>query len=175
MRCIQDTTSGLTVLTWPGVAPDDTLEGVQALLSLRLHIAAGSHRGCCGAAIELVAADPADPTLPAAARRAIHDLAPGRAVADRSLPELADGWIAVPGLDIRIDSVADLGGPAIAITFDDAVALLHADPGREATAFTTAIVRGMPGERPPGWSIRHSSETTVPLGCAGGHQGRCAA
>lgn len=175
MRCIQDTTPGLTVLTWPGVAPDDTLKGLGTVLSLRLHIATGSYRGCCASAIELIAADPADPTLPAATRNAVHGLTPGHAVADHSLPELTDGWIVVPGVDIRIDSTADLCGPAIALTFDDAVALLQADPDHRATTFTTAVVRGTPDEIPPGSSIRNAAGPTVPLVCAVEHQSGCAA
>ncbi|MGV0815913.1 hypothetical protein ABQF34_28515 [Mycolicibacterium boenickei] len=96
-------------------------------------------------------------------------------MADRGLPGLTGGWISVPGIDIRIESTADLGAPVIAITFDDAVALLNADPDHGAKTFTTAVVRGAPGEVPPGSAIRRTAGATVPLGCTVEHLRGCAA
>lgn len=174
MRCIQHTIDGVTAFTRPGIAPDDALEPLENILGLRLHIAAGISRACCGAAVELVAIDPADPTLPGSVRASLQGLAPGHSVVDAALPELANGWIAMPGVDIRIDTIGQLGGPAIAITFDDAVAVLRADGGRRLVSHTTAVVSGV-HRSPSGWRAVHSTAGTVPLLRHSEHQAACAA
>jgi hypothetical protein len=162
MRCIQDTMARLSVLEWPGAAPDHAFDLLGSVLSRRLHISAGNRRSCCGAAVDLVAADPADPTLPDPVRTALRTLTPGRAVGSTEFPELASGWIAMPGVDIRIETHADLGGPVIAITFDDAVALLSAPGAEHLIVRTTAVVAGTP-DSPAGWDVVRTDVTTVPL------------
>jgi hypothetical protein len=175
MRCIQDTIARLSVLEWPGAAPDHAFDLLESVLSRRLHIAAGNRRSCCGTAVDLVAADPADPTLPDPVRTALRTLTPGRAVGSTGFPELASGWIAMPGVDIRIGTHADLGGPVIAITFDDAVALLSAPGAEHLIVRTTAVVAGTP-DSPPGWDVVRTDVTTVPLARESDcHHGGCAA
>jgi hypothetical protein len=68
----------------------------------------------------------------------------------------------MPGVDIRIGTHADLGGPVIAITFDDAVALLSAPGAEHLIVRTTAVVAGTP-DSPPGWEVVRTDVTTVPL------------
>ena len=163
MHCIQDTITGLTILTWPDTAPDEAMTRVGPILSVRLHIAAGGTRQCCGAAIDLVAVNPDDPTLPHRTRTALHTLRPGLAVADSSLPELAGGWVALPGVDVRIGAATDLGGSAIALAFDDAAALLRADTDHRLDVRTTAIVACTPDPVPEGWHPEHIHGDVVPL------------
>jgi hypothetical protein len=171
MRCIQDTTRracGFSAFEWDGPAPDAAFAALGAVLSRRLHITAGQGRSCCGAMIDLVAVEPGDPTLPPATRSALRELAPGRAIAARTLAELAGGWIAMPGVDIRVGGTAELGGPAVAITFDDAVALLQADGGHRLLARTVAVVETAPRPIPRGWRTVLGEVPEVPL--LPGHQ-----
>ncbi len=174
MHCIQDTVSRFAALQWPGAAPDHAFDLLGPVLSRRLHIAAGSPRSCCGATLDLVAADPADPALSEAERTSLRALTPGRAVASTDLPELSGGWIAVPGIDIRIVGLADLGGPVIAITFADAVAMLSGPDARHLTVRTTAVVAEAAAA--PGWNVVRTGATTVPLACdTDAHLAGCAA
>ncbi|MDT5151831.1 MAG: hypothetical protein QOI01_3564 [Mycobacterium sp.] len=175
MRCIQDTVSRVSVLEMPGAAPDHAFDLLESVLSRRLHIAAGNRYSCCGAKIDLIAVDPADPTVPGPVRTALRTLTPGRAVASSDHPELASGWIAMPGVDIRVDTHADLGGPVIAITFDDALALLSAPGAQDLIVHTTVVVAGAL-EPPPGWDVVRTELATVPLTFANdGHLAGCAA
>jgi hypothetical protein len=166
------------VFEWDGPAPDAAFAALGPLVSRRLHIAAG--RSCCGTAIDLVAVDPADSALPPATRQVLRDLAPGRVIAASTFSELAGGWIAVPGVNIAIAGTAALGGPVIAITFDDAVALLRADGGHRLLVRTTAVVVGhTPQPAPPGWRVMLRDVPEVPLllghATARGHLPGCAA
>ena len=175
MSCIQDTIARFAILEWQGAAPDYAFELLESVLSRRLHIEVGNRRSCCGAAVDLVAADPADPTLPGPVRTALRTLTPGCAVASTDFPELASGWIAMPGVDICVETQADLGGPVIVITFDDAVALLTAPGAQHLIVRTTAVVAGTP-DPPPGWEVVRSDVTNVPLALENdGHLAGCAA
>jgi hypothetical protein len=174
MRCIQDTTRracGFSAFEWDGPAPDAAFAAFGPVLGRRLHIAAGQGRSCCGAAIDLVAVEPGDLALPPAARAALRALAPGHAIAASTLPELAGGWIAMPGVDIRVGGTAELGGAAVAITFDDAVALLQAEGGHRLLVRTIAVVEHTPASPPPGWStvLRNVAEVGLLPGAAATH------
>src|SRR5258708_39439057 len=116
MGCIQDTTGRLSAVEWAGAAPGRAFALLGPVLSCRLHIAAGHGHSCCNAAIGLVAADPADPTLPADTRAPLRQLAPGQAVASNSLAELAGGWTALPGGSHRVGPTPRPGRPVLAIT-----------------------------------------------------------
>jgi hypothetical protein len=159
MRCIQDTTqvAGVfTALEWDGLAPDAAFAGLPPVLAHRLHIAVGEeHHRCCGAAgIELVAVQADDPALPEQTRRSLRDLAPGHAIAATALAELAGGWIAMPGVNLRIATTADLGDDhAVAISLADAVALLRAPGGDRLLVRTAVICNGTPDAIPPGWHV----------------------
>lgn len=175
MHCIQDTMTRFSVFQWSGIAPDHAFDLLESVLSRRVHIAAGNRRSCCGATIELVAADPADPTLPDSVGTALRALTPGRAIGSTDFPELASGWIAMPGVDIRIETHADLGGPVIAITFDDAVALISAPGAEHLSIRTTAVVAGTQQE-PPGWEVVRTDVAAVPLAWESyRHDAECAA
>jgi hypothetical protein len=179
MGCIQDTTGRLSAVEWAGAAPDAAFALLGPVLSRRLHIAAGHGRSCCNAAIGLVAADPADPTLPADTRAALGRLAPGQAVASTSLAELAGGWIAWPGVNIGVCAAGDLGGQVIAITFADAVAMLRSDGEHRLVVRTTAVVARTPRPVPPGWRVVLADVADVPLAhdqrAVAGHRMGCAA
>lgn len=159
MQCIQDTTqlTGVfTALEWDGLAPDSAFAGLPPVLAHRLRIAVGeNHRKCCGASgIELLALEPDDPTLPERARRSLQDLVPGHAIASIALAELAGGWIAMPGVDLRIATTADLGDDhTVAISLADAVALLRAPGGDHLLVQTIVICEGTPDTVPPGWQV----------------------
>ena len=124
--------------------------------------------------MDLVAADPADPALPENTRTALRALTPGQAIASTDLPELAGGWIAVPDMDIRIVGLADLGGPAVAITWADALAILSGPDARQLTVRTTAVVAEAVAA--PGWTIFRTGASTVPLAYnTDAHHAGCAA
>ena len=163
MQCIQDTSQlegVFTSLEWDGLAPDSSFAGLPRVLGHRPRIAVGEeHRHCCGASgIELVAVQPDDPALPEQARRSLRDLAPGHAIAAIALSELAGGWIAMPGVNLRIVTTADLGDDrTVAISLADAVALLQAPGGDRLLVRTTVICEGMPDAVPPGWQVMAGS------------------
>jgi hypothetical protein len=149
-------TGVFTALEWDGLAPDAAFAGLPPVLAHRLYIAVGEeHSRCCGAAaVELVAVQPGDPALPERARRSLRDLAPGHAIASTDLAELAGGWIAMPGVNLRIATTADVGGDhTVAISFADAVALLRAPGGDRLLVRTTVICEGLPDAVPPGWQV----------------------
>ncbi|MEZ0339652.1 hypothetical protein ACAG25_06670 [Mycobacterium sp. pV006] len=176
MRCIQDTTGGLTVMEWAGPAPDEAFTDLARVVSRRLHIAAGDGRPCCASELELVAVAAGDGTLPGGTRAALEPLAPGRAVASTELEAVLGGWIAMPGLDIRVVATADLGGPAIAISYDDAAAMLAADRDGRLVVRTVAVTTGPP--RPAqGWRVLGSGFGQVAASSAliEGHRAGCAA
>ncbi|MCV7366820.1 hypothetical protein [Mycolicibacterium duvalii] len=177
MRCIQDTTSRLVVVEWPGVAPDEAFDDLGDVLSRRLHIAAGQGRRCCASETELVAVAADDTTLPPATQAALQVSGPGRAVASTALAEVHGGWIAVPGLDIRVVAQTDLGGPAIAISYDDAATILAGDRDGRLLVRTVAVVAATaPGAR-GGWRVVGSGLGEVPVSTAlvRGHRAGCAA
>jgi hypothetical protein len=163
MRCIQDTTQlarVFTALEWDGLAPDSAFAGLPPVLAHRLHIAVGEeHHRCCGASgIELVAVQPGDLTLPERTRRSLRDLASGHAIASTDLAELTGGWIAMPGVNLRIATTADLGDDhTVAISLADAVALLRAPGSDRLLVRTTVICEGMPDAVPPGWQVMAGS------------------
>jgi hypothetical protein len=145
-----------TALERDGLAPDSAFADLSPVLGHRLHIAVGEeHDRCCGASgIELVAVQPDDPALPERTRRSLRDLAPGHAIASTDLAELAGGWIAMPGVNLRIATTADLGDDrTVAISFADAVALLRAPGGDRLLVRTTVICEGVPDAVPPGWQV----------------------
>lgn len=146
-------TGAYTALEWDGLAPDTALAGLPPVLGRRLHIAAGERRSCCGAALTLVAVELNDPALPASVRSSLGELGPGCAVAGTELAELAGGWIAMPGVDIRIGGCADLGAAVVAITLSDAVALLTADGGHRLLVRTTVVLDRRPLAVPAGWRL----------------------
>lgn len=153
-------TGVFTAFEWDGLAPDFAFAGLPPVLGHRLHIAVGEeHRRCCGAAgIELVAVQPGDLTLPERTRRSLRDLAPGHAIASTDLAELTGGWIAMPGVNLRIATTADLGDDhTVAISFADAVALLRAPGGDRLLVRTTVICEEMPDAVPPGWHVAAGS------------------
>ncbi|MEU0970990.1 hypothetical protein ABZ357_38375 [Streptomyces sp. NPDC005917] len=152
-----------TALTWDGVAPDAALGALPPRCGLRLHIAAGQQQPCCGAAVDLVAVEPGECALPFAVRSAVRHLAPGHAIAASGLDELADGWIAMPGVDIRIAGHADLGDSVIAITLADAAALLQAKGGRQLHVRTVVVLDGTPAPVPAGWHVVAEQVASVPL------------
>lgn len=164
MSCTQDTIPRFSVLEWPGAASDAAFDLLKSVVGRQLHIAAGGSRSCCGVPFDLVAAEATDPSLPESARVVIGRLAPGHAVAALELSELTPGWIAMPGVDIRINAQADLGGAAVAITFDDALALLAAPGAVHLDVRTTATVSGTQETPPPGWRMVNAGVATVPLG-----------
>ncbi|MGE2834528.1 hypothetical protein [Mycobacterium sp. SMC-4] len=167
--------AGLAVVERPGVAPDEAFDHLDGVLSRRLHIAVGDDRSCCTAQIELVAVHGTDRTLPSATRDALAALAPGSAVASTHVPAVAGGWIAVPGLNIRVAAVADLGGPVIAISYDDAAAMLAADRDGRLVVRTVAVVLGLPDRGLPGWHVVATGADTVALPAGPGHRAGCAA
>jgi hypothetical protein len=149
-------TGVFTALEWDGLAPDSAFAGLPPVLGHRLHIAVGEeHRSCCGASgIELVAVQPDDLTLPKQVRHSLRDLAPGHAIAAIALAELTGGWIAMPGVNLRIATTADLGDDhTVAISLADAVALLRAPGGDRLLVRTTVICEGTPDAVPPGWQM----------------------
>lgn len=176
MGCIQNTmrpVRAFSALTWDGLAPDAAFTGLPPVLGRRLHIAAGERRACCGAALSLVAIEPGDPALPA--QISLADLASGQAVADKDLGELVGGWVAMPGVSVRITGSADLGAALVAITLADAAALLSADGGQRIPVTTTVIVDGRVTKMPAGWRTVADGATSVPLRTEAVDQHRCAA
>ncbi|MCV7344760.1 hypothetical protein [Mycolicibacterium rhodesiae] len=159
------------------MAPDHAFDHLDRVLSRRLHIATGSSRPCCGAQTELVALHPDDHTLPAATRAALAVLAPGSAVASTDLAEVAGGWIAAPGVNIRVRAVADLGGSVIAISYDDAAALLAADRDGRLVVRTVAVLARPQEHTPPGWRVVavDAESAALPTSTATGHRAGCAA
>lgn len=158
------------------MASDEDFDHLDGVLSRRLHIAADSGRRCCATGIELVSLAAGDVTVPVAARDSLAVLAPGSAVASTDVAELVDGWIATPGVNIRVASAADLGGPAIAISYDDAVAMLAADSEGRFVARTVAVTAGE--QRPSGgWRVVGSGHGEVAVAAAreGGHRAGCGA
>jgi len=159
MGCIQDTRSAVGVLTaleWAGLAPDSAFAGLPPVLARRLQVAVGDdHRRCCGVSgIELVALQPEDRALSERTRRSLRNLAPGHAIAASALGELAGGCIAVPGVNLRIVTTADLGDDRIvAISFEDALALLRAPGGDRLLVRTVVICEELPDAVPPGWQV----------------------
>jgi hypothetical protein len=178
MRCIQDTTSrtrGFTALQWEGIAPDRAFDGLGPVVGRRLHIAAGQRRSCCGAAIDLVAVEPGDPGLPVPARSAVRRVRPGHAIASATLAELGGGWIAVPGVNIRIGATGDLGGAVIAIAFADALAILRADEGQRLLVRTIVLIGQRFGTAPAGWQPIVAGAPEIPLAIGTDHLPDCAA
>lgn len=145
MGCIQDTIAPavlFTALGWDGLAPDTAFSALPPVLGRRLSVAAGhAHEHCGGSELLLVASEPSDPSLPDGVRGALGGLAPGRAVAAHGLPELADGWVAMPGLDIKVTGTADLGDePVVAVTLGDMLGLLTANGADRLLVRTVAVV-----------------------------------
>jgi hypothetical protein len=166
MRCIQDTTLAtwrFTALEWNGLASDSALEALPPVIGRRLRIAAGEQRRCCGASIDLVAVDPDDPALPVPIQLAVRDLAPGHAIAATDLAELAGGWIAAPGVDIRITGRADLGAGVVAITLADAAALLTSEGAHRLLVRTIAVLTRAPAAVPVGWRVVAEDAESLPL------------
>jgi hypothetical protein len=166
-------------MAWEGAAPDTALTEFDSVLGRRLHIAAGQRCSCSGSAIDLVAVDPLEPALPSAARSALRELAPGRAIAGSALTELVGGWIAMAGVNISVVAAADLGGSVIAISFDDAVAMLKADVGQRLLVRTTVVVQHTSQAAPLGWQLVLADVSEVPLSpwdvTRLGHRQGCAA
>jgi hypothetical protein len=166
MRCIQDTTLGtwrFTALEWDGLAPDPALEALPPVIGRRLRIAAGQQQSCCGASIDLVAVDPDDPALPLPVQLAVRELAPGSAIAATDLAELAGGWIAMPGVAIRIAGRADLGAGVIVITLADAAALLTSEGAHRLLVRTIAVLTRAPADVPAGWRVVAEDAESLPL------------
>lgn len=166
----------MTVLERHGVASDEDFDHLDGVLSRRLHIAAESGRRCCATGVELVGLAADDATVPAAARESLAALAPGWAVASTDVDELVDGWIATPGVNIRVASAVDLGGPAVAISYDDAAAILAADHDGRLVVRTVAVTAG---EQHPsgGWRVLGSGHGEVAVAAAPerGHRAGCGA
>lgn len=184
MRCIQDTTAQFTALTWDGLAPDAALAQLSGVVSCRLHIAVGdrNHRCCDPAAVALVALAPTDPALPDTVRPLVRELAPGTAIAATALRELVGGWVAMPGLDVRVTASADLGDDGVVlISLADAAAFLQAKSGERLLVQTVAVLAGNPADAPApipsGWKVIAGGAPSVPLRPAHAHRhgGRSAA
>ena len=93
MQCIHPTTQSgraFSALATDGLAPDDAVERLAEVVGYRLHISLGEVSCQCGdpSTLTLVALDPDDPSLPAAARSSLADLRPGTAIAAAELTEL---------------------------------------------------------------------------------------
>src|SRR3981189_3727707 len=135
MQCIHPTTQSgraFSALATDGLAPDDAVDRLAEVVGYRLHIALGEVSCQCGdpSTLTLVALAPDDPSLPAAARAARSGPHPGPAIAAAELTELGGGSVAVPGVDVRTASCANLGtSPVLAVTSDDAAAFLRAGGG----------------------------------------------
>ncbi|MEZ0356016.1 hypothetical protein [Mycobacterium sp. SA01] len=80
-------------------------------------------------------------------------------------------------MNIRVRAVADLGGPAIAISYDDAAALLAADRDSRFVVRTVAVLAGAQEHTPPGWRLVAVDAESVGLrtSSAAGHRAGCAA
>jgi hypothetical protein len=157
-----------SALATDGLACDDAVETLADVVGYRLHIALGEGSCQCGdpRALTLVAVAPDDPSLPAAARSSLADLRPGTAIAAAELTELVGGCVAVPGLDVRITSCADLGSSGvIAVTLADAAAFLQAGGGERLAVTTTVIRAGVHGPlaRPEGWCVVADGTNSVSL------------
>lgn len=176
MRCIQDTTraeAAFAVLERAGLAGDDEVAALPAVVAVRLRIAAGDcvSRCCDADSLALVAAMPADPSLPASVAAALEGLAPRSAIAATERDELVGGWIAMPGRDVRVTASADLGHDAVvAIHFADAAAFLMADHDGRLVVHTTVVLAADPegsDEKPDifsaGWHVVARRVPSVPL------------
>jgi hypothetical protein len=157
-----------TAWTRPGIATDADLAALTDRVSTRIRICAPtSHQSCCDTAgLEIFAVDPNDPTLPDDIRFALRQLAPGSAVADRSLHGLDGGWLAVPGVEVKVSTLADLGGGAtIAITFADVAELLLAPRRSGLAALTEVVTTERPGRTniPTGWFRARPTTGRIPL------------
>ncbi|MFD1531685.1 hypothetical protein [Pseudonocardia aurantiaca] len=175
MQCVQDTIERrpqFTALEWEGLAPDTAVAALPSLVACRLTIEVGdrAHRCCDPAAVALVSVARTDPSLPGRARAALRELVPGGAIAGSALGELVGGWIAMPGVDIRVTGSADLGdGGAVAITLADAAVLLQAAGGDRLLVRTIAVL-AEPSSRAEdavrasdGWRVVADGVASVPL------------
>jgi hypothetical protein len=171
MQNIHPTTQSgraFSALAADGLAPDDAVERLAEVVGYRLHISLGEASCQCGdpSALTLVGVAPDDPSLPAAARSALADLRPGTAIAAVELTELVGGCVAVPGLDVRITSCADLGSSGvIAVALADAAAFLQAGGGERLAVTTTVVLAGVHGPLTPpkGWCVVADGTSSVSL------------
>jgi hypothetical protein len=171
MQCIHPTTQSgraFSALATDGLAPDDAVERLAEVVGYRLHISLGEVSCQCGdpSTLTLVALAPDDPSLPAAARSSLADLRPGTAIAAAELTELVGGSVAVPGVDVRITSCADLGSSGVvAVTLDDAAAFLRAGGGERPAVTTTVVLAAVHGplDPPEGWRVVADGTSSVSL------------
>jgi hypothetical protein len=176
-----------TVLERAGLAGDEEVAALPAVVALRLRIAAGDGGSrCCHAdSLALVAVMPTDPSLPATVAAALEGLASGGAIAATARDELVGGWIAMPGRDVAVTASADLGHDAVvAINFADAAAFVLADHDGRLVVHTTVVLAANPerfGEEPDlpsaGWHVVARRVPSVPLLATAphAHEGSCAA
>lgn len=160
-----------TVLACSGIASDDDLAAVSTPAAQAVRVAFSTAHPASGCAmhdhdeLEIVAVRADDPFLPPPVRAKVARLSPGHAIADRSHRILVGGTIAVPGVDIAIDEVADLGTSALLVTFDDALRLLLAD-GRPIRATTfparTILISDAPAPAATGtWRVADDRERVL--------------
>jgi hypothetical protein len=157
-----------SALATDGLACDDAVETLADVVGYRLHIALGGGFCQCGdpSALTLVALASDDPSLPAAARTSLASLRPGTAIAAAELTELVGGRVAVPGVDVRITSCAELGSSGIiAVTLADAVAFLQAGGGERLAVTTTVVLADVHGplQPPEGWCVVADGMSSVSL------------
>jgi hypothetical protein len=165
-----------TALEMDGLASDTAIADVAPIVGYRVQIAVGDsrHQCCDPAAVALVAIAPTDPSLPGAARSALRELAPGTAITAAALSELVGGWVAMPGLNLRVTASADLGDDGVVVIgLPDAAAFLQADNGDRLLVRTTAVLARPPdvgeGHRgdlsaiPPEWQVVADGVPSIPL------------
>ena len=116
----------------------------------------------------MVAVDPLDAALTAAAGSALSGLASGIGVADRDWSSLVGGTIALTGRDVAIVRTADLGGEVgpgpLVLTLADFAASLAAAPNHTLPNLRTlAVVQGVPNTVPAGWRALLTETDGVPL------------
>jgi hypothetical protein len=93
-------------------------------------------------------------------------LRPGTAIAAAELTELVGGSVAVPGVDVRITSCAELGSSGVvAVTLDDAAAFLRAGGGERLAVTTTVVLAAVHGplDPPEGWRVVADGTSSVSL------------
>lgn len=155
----------LTVLICDGLATDADIAVATSNAPYAIRIAfatAGTDSACTVGDhddLVIVAASAADPFLTPIVHNALAELRPGHAITDVSHRELVGGTIAVPGVDIAIDTSLDLGAHALLVTLDDALRLLtsghNATDQKDLVARTIFITSSPRQTVPDGWTVSH--------------------
>jgi len=122
-----------------------------------------------GHSLQLVALDPADVAAPRCQRDAVAAVGPGVAVGDLRWPQLLGGTVALTGIDVRIDRLADLAGdgntgPLLVSLGDLAASLAATLPGHVPELRTLVVLEEpVPAHLDPGWRREPHRGPTVPV------------